>query len=161
MTTKSFQVLGLRELGEAMSKLQTEVAQSIARSMTNAAAQVVKKAAVANIQRNPSIDTGSLKESVIVKKLPRSQSQLTSEHIVTVRRGRGKIIKRGKNKGQRQTTAPHAGFVEFGTVKMPAEPFLRPALDQEKYRVPDVMKQTGWKRIEAAARKAAGKTKKL
>jgi HK97 gp10 family phage protein len=153
VTITTFHVSGLRELGEAMRELKKEVSQSIARSMTNAGAQVVKKAAIANIQRNPSIDTGSLRDSVIVKKLPRSQSQLTSEHIVTVR-GRGKIIKRGKKKGQRQTEAPHAHFIEFGTVKMKAEPFLRPALDQQKSRIPEVMRQTGWKRIEAAAQKA-------
>jgi HK97 gp10 family phage protein len=35
-------------------------------------------------------------------------------------------------KGQKINRAPHAHFVEFGTVNMPAEPFLRPAFDQEK-----------------------------
>ena len=82
----TFKVSGLRELGEAMRGLQKEVALRIAGSMTNAGAQVVKKAAVANITRNPSVETGSLRDSVIVKKIPKSQTQLTSEHIVTVRK---------------------------------------------------------------------------
>jgi HK97 gp10 family phage protein len=153
VATTTVHISGLRELGEAMRELKKEVAQRVAGSMTNAAAQVVKKTAVANVVRNPSVDTGSLKESVIVKKIPKSQTDLTSQHIVTVR-GRGKIIRRGKKKGQRQTEAPHAGFIEFGTVNMPAEPFLRPAFDREKGRLPEVMRQTGEKRIEAIARKA-------
>jgi HK97 gp10 family phage protein len=136
-----------------MRELKKEVAQRVAGSMTNAAAQVVKKTAVANVVRNPSVDTGSLKESVIVKKIPKSQTDLTSQHIVTVR-GRGKLIKRGKKAGQRQTDAPHAHLIEFGTVNMPAEPFLRPAFDRDKGRLPEVMRQTGEKRIEAIARKA-------
>jgi HK97 gp10 family phage protein len=153
MPTTTFQVTGLRQLGEAMRELKAEVARSVAGSMTNAAAQVVKKAAVTNITRNPSVETGSLRDSVIVKKLPKSQTELTSEHIVTVR-GRGKIIKRGKKKGQRQTSAPHGSFVEFGTVNMQAEPFLRPALEHNQQRAVEAMKERGRLRIEAAARKA-------
>jgi len=146
-------VHGLRELGEAMRELKAEVAKSIASSMTNAAAQVIKKAAVANIRSSPSVDTGSLRDSVIVKKIPRSQTSLTSEHIVTVR-GRGKLIKRGKKKGQKQTEAPHAHLVEFGTVNMKAEPFLRPSFDHQKGKAVEAMKERGKARIELAAQKA-------
>lgn len=150
----TFKVEGLRELGESMRALGSEVAVRISASMTGAAAKVVKTAAVRNIESSPSIETGSLRDSVIVKKIPKSQTRLTSEHIVTVR-GRGKIIRRGKKKGERQTSAPHAHFVEFGTVNMPAEPFLRPALDRNQQRAAEVMKETGKARIEAAARKVA------
>lgn len=151
--TTTFKVEGLRELGESMRALSAEVATRIARSMTNGAAQVVKKAAVQHIVSSPSVETGSLSESVIVKRIPARQTTHTSEHIVTVR-GRGKIIKRGKRKGQRQTEAPHAHFVEFGTVNMPPEPFLRPALDKNKEAAAEAMREIGRRRIEAAARKA-------
>lgn len=150
----TFSVSGLRELGQSMQELGAEVAQRISVAMTGAAAKVVRAAAVQNVESSPSIETGSLRDSIIVKKIPKSQTALTSEHIVTVR-GRGKIIKRGKKKGQRQTQAPHAHFVEFGTVNMPAEPFLRPALDRNQERAAEAMKETGGRRIEAAARKAA------
>ncbi|MBI3150082.1 MAG: HK97 gp10 family phage protein [Betaproteobacteria bacterium] len=114
-----------------MRKLSRSVALKTARSATAAGARVIKKAAVANIEKSPSIETGSLHDSVIVKRLGKNESSLTSEHIVTVR-GRGKVVKKGKNKGQRQTSAPHAHLVEFGTVNMPAEPFLGPAFTQHK-----------------------------
>lgn len=121
---------GLQALGQAMRELSRDVALRVAGQATNAGAQLVKRKAKANIQSSPSIETGSLLDAVIVKKIPRSQTYLTSEHIVTVR-GRGKKGRKAKSK---QRIAPHAHFVEFGTVKMPAEPFLAPAFDSEKER---------------------------
>lgn len=146
----TFKVEGLRELGEAMKALGNDVALRISRAMVNAGAQLVKKSAIANIEKSPSVDTGSLKSSVIVKRLGKNQTRLTAESIVTVR-GKGKK----KKDGTRDTAAPHAHFVEFGTVNMPAEPFLRPALDTNKTKAVDAMKAKGKDRIEAAARKAA------
>lgn len=147
---RSFEVKGLRELGAAMKDLGDEVGSRIARGMTNQAAQLVKAAAVANIIKSPSVDKGHLRDSVIVKKLGRGESDLTAEYIVTVR-GRGKKSK----KGVTVAGAPDAHFVEFGTVNMPAEPFLRPALDNNVTKAVETMKRYGEKRIEAAARKAA------
>lgn len=151
----TWKVEGLREMGAAMRELSGPAALRVAGSMTGAGAQVIKKESIHNVERSPSIETRSLHDSVIVKKIPRSQTNLTSEHIVTVR-GRGKIIKRGKRKGQRETEAPHARFVEFGTVSMPAEPFLRPAFDQKKGAAVDAMKARGAKRLQEEARKAVG-----
>lgn len=146
---QSFKVEGLRELGNAMRELGQREAVKIAGAMTNAGAQVVKKAAVLNIEKSPSIDEGDLRDAVIVKKLGRSESNLTSQHIVTVR-GRGKETKKGLQFG-----APHAHFIEFGTVEMPAEPFLRPAFDQNIQKAVGEMKAKGQGRIEAAAKKLA------
>lgn len=124
-STVTIRVDGLRELGERMRKLSEKVNKRLGRSSTNAGAQLVKKKAKSNIVSSPSVDTGSLRDSVIVKKV---KSSLTSEHIVTVR-GRGKT---SKKTGRKQTEAPHARFVEYGTIHMPAEPFLRPAFESEQ-----------------------------
>lgn len=132
MTT--VKVEGLRELGAAMRGLSEKVNKRIAASATGGAAKVIKTAAVRNVVSSPSVDTGSLRDAVIVKKLGRSESSATSEHIVTVRYRGGK--RKSKTK---QSTAPHAHFVEFGTVKMPAEPFLRPAFDSHKTEALNVM----------------------
>lgn len=152
MASTFSKVAGLRELGENMRQLSAEVALRVAGRMTNAGAQVIKKEAVQNIIGSPSVETGSLRDAVIVKKIPKSQTDLTSEHIVTVR-GRGKIIARGKKKGQKETEAPHAGFIEFGTVNMPAEPFMRPAYDRKKLAAVDAMKETGIQGVAAAVAK--------
>ncbi len=131
----TIQVTGLRELGERMRKLSDKVAKRVSVAATGAAARVIKKRAIANVVRNPSIETGSLRDSLITKKVPKGQSAVTSEHIVTVR-GRGKPANK---KGQKINRAPHAHLVEFGTVNMPAEPFLRPAFDNGKKEALDAM----------------------
>lgn len=144
-TSTRVQVKGLRELGKAMQALGDDIGLKIARAATAAAAQPVKKRAIANIIASPSVDTGSLKNSVIVKRLGKKESKLTSEHIVTVR-GRGKK----KKDGTRQTEAPHGSKVEFGTIHMPAEPFLRPAFESEKGAALTKMQDTLRRRIRKA-----------
>lgn len=127
MTT--IRVEGLTQLGAAMRKLSEKVNKRIAASATGAAAKVIKNAAVRKIETNPSVDTGSLRDAVIVKKLGKGESQgMTSAHITTVRY-RGSKKRKSKRK---QATAPYAHIVEFGSVKMQAEPFLRPAFDERK-----------------------------
>lgn len=143
MATTRTTVSGLRELGEAMRNLSSDIALKIARAATGAAASVVKKAARANVARSPSVETGSLRDAVIAKRVPPAKTRLTSEHIVTVR-GRGKPANK---KGQKIARAPHAGYVEFGTVRMPAEPFLRPALEQNQKGAIEAMKTRLAKRI--------------
>lgn len=134
---------GLRQLGEQMRALGADVAQKIAVSATGAAAQTVKKRAVRNVTASPSVHTGSLRDAIIAKKVPKRQTPLTSEHVVTVR-GRGKP--RGNPK-RKQSRAPHASLVEFGTVNMAAEPFLGPAFDSEKNRAVDAMAEKIRQRI--------------
>mgnify|MGYP006935474972 CR=1 FL=1 len=131
-----------------MRRLGSDVAKKDSRAATAAAASLVKKAAKGNIQSSPSIESGSMLDAVIVKKLPAGQTDLTSEHIVTVR-GRGKKFNK---KGQRIARAPHAVFVEFGTVKMPAEPFLRPALSQNVRPAIDKMAGVLKRRIDKAGK---------
>lgn len=135
-TTSSFKVDGLQALGAGMQRLSSDVANRISGQATFAAAKLVKQAAVANIVRSPSVETGSLRDAVIVKKLPKSElGQLTSAHIVTVR-GRGKPYTK---KGKKINRAPYAHFIEFGKVDAPAEPFLRPALANNLKAAADAM----------------------
>ena len=150
-TTVTIKVDGLADLRKQMLRLKEDVATKIAGRATNAAAQIVKKQAKTNIQISPSVDEGDLLKAVIVKKIPKSKTPLTSEHIVTVR-GRGRRGAKARG-GKAQATAPHAHFVEFGTVNMPAEPFLRPALEQEKGFAVGAMKQTLIEGIQKATRK--------
>jgi len=146
-------VEGLAELGERMRTLATKVSTRISVSATGAAAKVIKTRAVQNIVSNDSkntsaVDTGSLRDSVIIKKIPKGQTNLTSEHIVTVR-GRGKPYNK---KGQKINRAPHAHLIEFGTVNMPAESFMRPAFDNGAGEAKDVMIDRLEKGIERAGK---------
>lgn len=139
---------GLRELGERLRKLSKEVAGKAAYSSMLAGANVIKKRAVRKIESSPSVRTGSLRDAVIVKRIPKSQSSATAEYIVTVRHG---LTRRQKQKGK-QRAAPHAIFVEYGTVNMPAEPFLRPAFDEGKTDAVDAIVS----KLDKAITKAGG-----
>jgi len=130
-TTSRVKVDGLQKLGVAMRGLSKDMAGKVARAATGAGAKPIKKAAVRNIETSPSIDTRALHDNVIVKSIPKGEREFSSEHIVTVR-GRGKKVKHKDGHVTRNQGAPHAHFVEFGTVNMPAEPFLQPAYEHEK-----------------------------
>lgn len=118
----------LRQLGENMRTMKREIALKIARSATNAGAQVIKKRAIRHIETSPSVETGSLRDAVVVKRATKAETApLTSVHLVAVRQRQT-----GRKTKTKQPTAPHAHFVEFGTVHMPAEPFMRPAFDEGK-----------------------------
>lgn len=145
MASTTVKVEGLRELGEAMRSLGRDIALRVSGQATAAGAAPIKKRAIHNVETSPSVDTGSLRDAIIVKKLPRSQTDLTSEHIVTVR-GRGK---KHTNTKRKQSIAPHAHLVEFGTVNMPAEPFLQPAFNTEKNSALDAIAKKLKQRIDA------------
>jgi HK97 gp10 family phage protein len=128
----STEVLGLRELGRAMERLGADVAGKVARQATAAGARVVRQAA----RDKAPIDSGNLAASIVMKRV--RQTNLTEEYIVTPRRGKKKDVKLGKHAARNGKAgknnlagkdAFYARFVEFGTVKMPAHPFMRPALE--------------------------------
>ena len=149
MDSVRFEVKGLRQLGEALRELGDKGAVRVCVGATGTAARFVKEQAKNNIRASPSIDTGSLLESIIVKKLPKSQTNLTSAHIVTPRHRRTG----SKKTRARQRTAWWALFVEFGTIDMPAEPFLEPALSRNVGRVTQIMKDKLASGIEREAKK--------
>ncbi len=139
MASVTIKVDGLRELGERMRNLSAKTANQFSYRATGKSASLVKKEAKRNIQKSPSIVTRSLLNAVIAKKIPKSKTALTAEHIVTVRRKRT-----GRKTKTLQQTAPHAHFVEFGVPSrnIPAEPFLRPALDQNIQPCINIMKDS-------------------
>jgi HK97 gp10 family phage protein len=124
-TTVTVKVEGLRELGEKLRRMDAKMQKRVAPRATSRASQIVKKAAIRQVDANPSIETGSLRGAIVTKKVPKSETQDTSAHYVTFRTKQS-----GRAKGK-QRTAPHARFIEYGTVKMQAEPVLRPAFDQK------------------------------
>lgn len=147
-----FEVQGLRQLGEAFKGLDDVVQRKLAGQATGAGARIVKGAAKNNLKRNPSIDTGLVEKNVITKKLSKSKSEgLTSAHIVTEKRVRYPT----NNRQGRRTTRRSGAALEFGTVKMQAEPWLGPALSQNLGQVTNAIKDKLATGISAQARKTA------
>jgi HK97 gp10 family phage protein len=145
--TIEFKVQGLEDLQRRLKSLSDDMQRNISRAASNAAAQTVKKAAIARAPLGTEphkvgsvvVAPGNLKRNIIVKRIPPRETKLTSEHVVTVRRKKGQ-------------DAFYARFLEFGTVKMPAQPFLRPALLTEKESAVDAMAERLRIRLEKAGK---------
>ena len=169
-------VEGLRQLGDRMKPLSEDVNKRIGRAATAAGAAVIKKAA----QDLVPVKTGALKKGIVVKRIPKSETGLTSEHIVTVSSREmkkyvaksraavvelqgpiapttvnGKTYRAKKLLGRKESYTSlgdffYAHFVEYGTSKMAAKPFLRPAYDQNKGRAVEAIKDRIAKRLTKA-----------
>lgn len=141
----NFQVDGLRELGLRMQGLKADMAGKIARQAVAAGAGVVRAAA----RKGAPVDTGNLKAAVIMKRMRKPENGLTEQYIVTPRKGKASdVIAAKRGTGKLGKDAYYAHMVEFGTVKMPAQPFMRPALEQNTQRATDAMVKRLRKRLD-------------
>jgi HK97 gp10 family phage protein len=136
---------GLRELGEAMRTLSADVQQRVSRQATGAGAAVVKNGVKKQLRANPTVDTELLLQNIVTRKVSKSKTTLTSEHVVTVRK-KDYPAQRGKS---RRNTLQVAIYKEFGTVKMSKEAFLQPGFDSTKERAAQIIADRLRKRIEA------------
>lgn len=106
--------------------MSSDISLKISRQAVNAGAQIIKKQAISNAPAWPLphklegviVPPGNLKKNIVVKKI---KSPLTAEYIVTVR---------GKRKDA--YAARYGRLVEFGTVKMGPQPYLRNAFESGK-----------------------------
>jgi HK97 gp10 family phage protein len=108
---------GLDEVIKLVEQLCDAAAEALDKAST-AGAEIVLAAAK---QKAP-VDTGLLRDSLTLKKSKVRKPNIKSEHVVT--RGKG---------------AEHFAPVELGTSKMKAQPFLRPAIDENKKSVAKVV----------------------
>lgn len=146
--TVSFRVSGIEDLQNRFLALAEDMQKKAASSATLAAAKLVKAKAIQNAPRYEKphtlngvvVQPGNLKRNIVAKKV-RDDKSLTSQHIVTVR-----------GKAKYGFAARYGRLVEFGTVKMAPEPYLRPALLSEKNRAADAMADKLRERIEKFGR---------
>lgn len=160
----SVEIKGLKELSEALKKLPENVARNTLRGATAAGAAVIRKEAKIRapfyIPRNVmwgagSGDTslkhpppGTLKKSVYQKQIRELSSLVKQTFYVGVRTGKGL-----KDKTGRTLDAYYWKFVEFGTSKMSARPFLRPAFEARKMEAIEAIKAYLAARIPREAEK--------
>jgi len=140
---EDMQIHGLDELRRALKRLPEKVAQKHLKKSTSQAATLVVRAAKGLVP----VNTGLVKSS-IKKKAMRSpvKTQATT--------GIGVLAASKKVRAKKNLGDPYYWkFVEFGTSKMPARPFLRPAFESVKYAAADKIKQVLILGIEKEARK--------
>lgn len=141
-------VKGLRELGEAMRSLGADMAGKIARQATAAGAGVARKAIKARAPR----DSGNLQAAIVMKRV--RGSALTEEYVVATRKGKTRDAKAAKaGDGKLGKDAFYARFQEFGTVKAPAQPFMRPGFEESVPAATEAIAKRLRQRIEKARAK--------
>ena len=154
MATKiTVKVEGLRQLGEAMRLLSKEISTKIARSATGSAASLIRKRARALAPvadedyevDGVKVPRGNIRDNIVAKRVSKGRTTLTSEHLVVVR-----------GKAKHGYASRIGSMHEYGTVKMSAHPFMRPAFDQQKTVAIRKIKD----RIAAGIAKAASKVPK-
>lgn len=128
----SFKLSGGRELADALAKIDDKIRKKITRRAVVAGAQVVKKRAKEIAKSKGIEDTGAVIRNIAGKVEKQSNPDYVQINI-GVRHGKPK-----KN-AKRQDDPFYWFFHEFGTSKMPARPFMRPAFEESKERVLDVM----------------------
>lgn len=112
---ESIRIEGLTELRRKLLTLPAKLRDRELRAATGAAAKVVRDEARA---RAP-VDTGLTRDNIIAAR--RRAERYDEEYAVTVRhKGKGRPF--------------YWKFIEFGTVKLAARPFLRPAFESATYR---------------------------
>lgn len=143
------EIKGLRELQDALRELPEKIAGLVLNGAVKEGAQVIEREAELRAPER----TGALRRSIVATALKRPHEGHDATVIVRVRRStKTQRLKRQKA-GQPVDDAFYWRFVEFGTSKASARPFLRPAFEAKKAEAAGVIKQALRRRIEKEAAK--------
>ena len=123
-------IQGLKELDNILATMTRQVQGRALRQSANAGAQVIKKEARSLVP----VDTGLLRRNIIVARSRRNSRPGKETYNITIREG--KKAKRGPN----GRSAFYGYFIERGTSKKSARPFLRPALQSKQREALDAFK---------------------
>lgn len=141
---------GFKELAAAMRELPERVAKNALRSAVGAGAAEIRKEA----KLHAPVDTGRLKASIYQKQIREASGQYKQVFFVGARNGPKR--KKGGKKDYSQS-AWYWRFAEFGTAKMAARPFLRPAFESKREAAVTAIGQKLDARIQAYATELAKK----
>lgn len=158
------EISGFREIEVALKQLGGPVARSAMRAAARAGAEVIRDEA----RRRVPVDTGLTYHSIVAR-VRRDERTGTGSAVrfavgVLVRRAGGNRIRRGRSilavtvdKTVRREVLAAASpyywrYVEFGTRRKPARPFLRPALEAKAQAAMERMKAILWARIRRAVK---------
>lgn len=125
MADSFLELKGFKELADALRELPERVAKNALRSAVGAGAAEIRKEA----KLHAPVDTGKLRTAVYQKQIREVSGQYQQVFYVGVRAGAKR--KKGGVKDYSQS-AFYWRFLEFGTAKMAARPFLRPAFERRK-----------------------------
>lgn len=141
--TQRVEVTGLKELNARLLALPAEIGNKPLKMALRKVGKVVQTAAKARVRRR----TGALADNIIVaqvRKLP--PGEVAVQVTIRAKAKKYKDNARNRKSGRVGTEYANVGplfyarFLEFGTSKMPAYPFLRPAFEENKTTLPEMLR---------------------
>ncbi|MBL8576134.1 MAG: HK97 gp10 family phage protein [Mesorhizobium sp.] len=151
---------GLQELQRALQQFTKATARRVLERALLKAAKPIEHDA----ENNAPVATGELKRSIESKVLKRSPGKQAFARTMSAggSRAEAAAAARAANARNAESAAvrisaivPHAHLVEFGTVKMPAKPFLAPAMRAGRTGAISTIKVELKREIEATAKRVA------
>lgn len=138
-------VKGAAEIEALLKKLPDQVARRVVQSALRSGGTLIAKEAKAQLR---SVDTGLLKSKIGVRgKKGKAQVGILS--------GGQTVTRKGASKPQFARPTKYAKFIEFGTPTVPANPFMRPALDAKSVEAIRKIGEQMGKGVEREALKMA------
>lgn len=137
---KSYKISGLRELDKNLEQFTKATQRRVLERVLKQTAKPVED----NAKRMAPVDRGDLKrsiETVVLRSNAGKAAFAKAMESGSTRAEAGKAAREANRAAAGQgasatvrvrATAPHAIFAEFGTQKMPAHPFMRPAFRSVK-----------------------------
>jgi HK97 gp10 family phage protein len=161
-------VSGLREVAAGLSEFKKSTASGILSRVLRKAAKPVEQAA----KRNAPVDSGELRDSIkteVIRGNPGKaafgkamRAGASAEDASAAARAANAAARgRGASALVRvRASSPHAHFPEYGTVNMPAHPFMGPAIRSEHGDVVNSIRADLASEIEKTARRVAARAAK-
>jgi len=134
-------VEGLKELADKLRGMGPDLSRNVLRAAVRAGAATVRAEAMNMVPQ----DTGRLRRAIYLKHIREKSSPHQQTFYVSVRAG--------KRYRKRDVDAYYWRFVEFGTAKMAARPFMRPAFEAKKGDALEAIKGRLADRIKTYERK--------
>lgn len=142
---------GFAELAERLKQLGPRVAKNTLRRAVSSGAAVVRNEARA---RAP-VDTGEMRKDIQQKREKDARGEFMARYSVFVRSGKKSRLSGRARDIQKDSF--YWKFIELGTSKYPATPFLAPALDTKKEEALKTIGEKLDEGIQKAARELAGR----
>lgn len=138
---KGLVIEGVDDLKQVLDAMAPKAARNLARATVQGVAGEVAK----EVRKKAPKRTGNLRKAIKAKRRrPKNPDQFYSD-----------VVSQGK---QQKNDGFYWRFVEFGTQKLPEQPFIRPVVDVMRPELPRIYREQFGKKLEGQLRRAAKKS---